>query len=539
MVLPRAPGALVYASSTGCPPPRSADSRWRSCWLCCSPSCWWPGCGSAATPNTCRASCATRSCTTTRTSRSKKRCRRIARDYYRPVQSSTLDNGSIAGAVASLNDRFSHYLAPKEFGEFNAPPHFAGIGVVVDPLPKGLLIGRVFDSSPASRAGLKPGELIVGVDGRTLDRREPDKATEMIKGPPGTDVKLQVESRKAPHGGTAHGADHARDHLRAGRRLGDENGRRQEARRGRARDLQPRRARRSARGRRTRSARRRAGDRARPARQRRRPGRRGAADREHLHREGHDRLHARAHPALADADARSAARSPASIPMVVLVDSNTASAAEIVTAALQDHRRATVVGTHTFGKGVFQEEEPLSNGGALDITVGEYFTPNGRNLGGGGVKQGAGITPEVQGRKGRRRAARARRRAGNAARRKSGEPPGPREPMVAVLAAAGASWWPSRCSSRGRGWIAGRCAQAASWSARAGLAARAAGARATATSCSCVAAGAAAPRRGCVRRIGRPDVARDVIEALMLERGLRARVQPHGRARGRRGRRAA
>ena len=81
--------------------------------------------------------------------------------------------------------------------------------------------------------------------------------------------------------------------------------------------------------------------------------------------------------------------------MVVLVDGNTASASEIVTAALQDHHRATVVGTHTFGKGVFQEEEPLSNGGALDITVGEYFTPNGRNLGGGGVKQGAGVTPEV------------------------------------------------------------------------------------------------------------------------------------------------
>ncbi len=84
-----------------------------------------------------------------------------------------------------------------------------------------------------------------------------------------------------------------------------------------------------------------------------------------------------------------------SIPVVVLVDGNTASASEIVTAALQDHRRATVVGVHTFGKGVFQEDEPLSNGGALDITVGEYFTPNGRNLGGGGVKQGAGVIPEV------------------------------------------------------------------------------------------------------------------------------------------------
>ena len=86
---------------------------------------------------------------------------------------------------------------------------------------------------------------------------------------------------------------------------------------------------------------------------------------------------------------------PTSVPVVVLVDQNTASAAEIVTAALQDHKRATVVGTHTFGKGVFQEEQALSNGGALDITVGEYFTPNGRNLGGGGVKEGAGIQPEV------------------------------------------------------------------------------------------------------------------------------------------------
>jgi carboxyl-terminal processing protease len=53
------------------------------------------------------------------------------------------------------------------------------------------------------------------------------------------------------------------------------------------------------------------------------------------------------------------------------------------------------VGTHTFGKGVFQEEEPLSNGGALDITVGEYFTPTGRNLGGGGIRQGGGVVPDV------------------------------------------------------------------------------------------------------------------------------------------------
>jgi carboxyl-terminal processing protease len=83
-------------------------------------------------------------------------------------------------------------------------------------------------------------------------------------------------------------------------------------------------------------------------------------------------------------------------PVVVLVNRESASASEIVTGALQDRDRAEVVGTRTFGKGVFQEIRRLSNGGALDITVGEYYTPKGRNLGGGGVKQGVGIQPDVK-----------------------------------------------------------------------------------------------------------------------------------------------
>ena len=83
-------------------------------------------------------------------------------------------------------------------------------------------------------------------------------------------------------------------------------------------------------------------------------------------------------------------------PLVVLVDKGTASASEIVTGALQDRHRAKVVGTQTFGKGVFQEVIELSNGGALDITAGQYFTPNGRNLGGKGVSTGSGIQPDVK-----------------------------------------------------------------------------------------------------------------------------------------------
>ena len=87
---------------------------------------------------------------------------------------------------------------------------------------------------------------------------------------------------------------------------------------------------------------------------------------------------------------------PASVPVAVLVNRQSASASEIVTGALQDRKRATVVGTRTFGKGVFQEIEQLSNGGALDITVGEYFLPSGRNIGGGGVAKGDGIAPDVK-----------------------------------------------------------------------------------------------------------------------------------------------
>ncbi|HYM45122.1 MAG TPA: S41 family peptidase [Solirubrobacteraceae bacterium] len=316
----------------------------------------------------------------------------IAGDYYRPVTPSKLADSSIAGAVASLDDRFSHYLSPREFRAFDTPPSFTGIGVQVQASKRGLSIERVFDSSPAARAGLQAGEAIVAVNGRSIAGMSQEASRALIVGPPGTEVTLSIE-RHAGRGarsvkltratisepvvasatrtvrGTklgvvalatfsfgAHGEvrEAVEQELRAGARgivldlRGNGGGLVEEAQqvasifvergvivttRGRTQPTQ------------TLSA---VGDAIEPRFQ-----------------------------------------------MVVLVDGNTASASEIVTAALQDHHRATVVGAHTFGKGVFQEEMPLSNGGALDITVGEYFTPSGRNLGGGGIKQGAGVTPEV------------------------------------------------------------------------------------------------------------------------------------------------
>jgi carboxyl-terminal processing protease len=319
---------------------------------------------------------------------------RIASDYYRPISKGRLADTSIAGAVTSLGDRFSHYLSPQEFREFNQPPSFTGIGVAVGPDRRGLVIARVFNSSPASGARLRAGEVIVAVNGRKLEGLSADAAIALIKGPPGTSVVLGILEQRAGHAVTrtvtltratiSEPVVASDTRSVRGRKLGvvalatfspGAHGEVREAVEGELRG-----------------------------------GARGIvldlrANGGGLVEEA--RLIAsifiakgavvttrgRTQPSetlMAAGDAISS-----SIPVVVLVDSNTASASEIVAAALQDHHRATVIGTHTFGKGVFQEEEPLSNGGALDITVGEYFTPNGRNLGGGGVKQGAGITPEV------------------------------------------------------------------------------------------------------------------------------------------------
>jgi carboxyl-terminal processing protease len=316
----------------------------------------------------------------------------IERDYYRPVDGTGLLNSSLDAAVASLHDRFSNYFSPKDYHAFTESTDgaFTGVGMTVEKSPRGLKVISVFDDTPAKRGGLKPGDIITAVDGKSLAGRSSDEATTQIKGPVGTTVALTlrrdgtnrvvrlerqrvrvpvVNSSMKRAGGDpvayvhlssftsgAHGevGSAVRGLLKRGAKgvvldLRDNGG-------GLLNEavlvssiFLPDGKIVSTRGR------------ARP---------------EHTY------------------DATGGAIST-KIPVTVLVNGQTASASEIVTGALQDRKRATVVGTRTFGKGVFQEVEQLSNGGALDITVGEYFLPSGRNLGGGGVKRGSGITPDV------------------------------------------------------------------------------------------------------------------------------------------------
>jgi carboxyl-terminal processing protease len=77
---------------------------------------------------------------------------------------------------------------------------------------------------------------------------------------------------------------------------------------------------------------------------------------------------------------RSSNRNPETVPVVVLVDGDTASAAEVIAGALQDNDRAVIVGEKTFGKGLVQSVLDLPSGGGLTLTTGRYFTPSGRSL---------------------------------------------------------------------------------------------------------------------------------------------------------------
>jgi carboxyl-terminal processing protease len=81
--------------------------------------------------------------------------------------------------------------------------------------------------------------------------------------------------------------------------------------------------------------------------------------------------------------------------MAVLVNGGSASGSEIVTGALQDHKRAVIIGSETFGKGSVQSVIPLDDGSALRLTVAKYYTPSGRSIHRDEKTKKGGITPDI------------------------------------------------------------------------------------------------------------------------------------------------
>jgi carboxyl-terminal processing protease len=311
----------------------------------------------------------------------------IEDNFYRSVPERRLRDASLRGMVRSLRSRFSHYFTPEENKLFreSASGQFSGVGMSVVERPRGLLVAGVFKDSPAQRAGIRPGDVITAVNGRSIAGKSSEVSTARIKGKPGTYVRLEI---RRP------------------------NGRKREVRVKRARIRVPAvdGVLRRADGRKvgvialtTFSS----GAHGELVTELRRLERRGAQgfvldlranggglldeavlvasafvpDGTVVTTDGRTRPR-RVLEATGDVATRK--------PVVVLTDRGTASASEIVTAALKERLHDPVVGLRTFGKGVFGQIFNLSNGGALDLVVGNYYTPSGRNL------NGRGIRPDVR-----------------------------------------------------------------------------------------------------------------------------------------------
>ena len=316
---------------------------------------------------------------------------KIENSFYKPVDAERLRQRSLKGTVEALDDPFSQYLPPDEAQQFvqAVEGEFEGVGMTVDEDRRGLQVLNSFPGSPARKAGIRKGDLITAVNGRPLAGVDSRVATGRIKGPAGTSVKLEVTTgRGKPR---TVGVERAKIDIplvesslreRGGKKLGVV--RLASYSKGAHGEMRA------------------AIDRLRN---------RGAEgivldlrgngggllkeavlvssqfieDGEIVSVRGRTRSN-RTEDAEGDAIDED-------IAVVVLVDGGSASASEITAGALRDRGRASLVGQRTFGKGLVQEVEPLSNGGVLDLTVANYYLPSGKT-----IPLRKGLKPQVEAR---------------------------------------------------------------------------------------------------------------------------------------------
>lgn len=313
---------------------------------------------------------------------------RIKSDYVETVDDKTLLEYAIRGMLSGL-DPHSTYLDADEYQELRigTSGHFGGLGIQVGMEDGFVKVISPIDDTPAFNAGLKAGDLIIRLDETSVKGMTLNDAVKIMRGKPGTDIELtvvregedkpleftvtrdiinvkSVKSRMLdPDFGyvriTNFQSKTARDLLDAINKLKEEN---ENDLRGLVLDL------------------------------RNNPGGvlNAAADVSDLfinkgklvYTEGrvenaHFEFNAKPGDVLDGA------------PVVVLINGGSASASEIVAGALQDHHRAVVMGSKSFGKGSVQTIQELRSGGAVKITTARYFTPSGRSI------QGEGITPDI------------------------------------------------------------------------------------------------------------------------------------------------
>ncbi|MCL5038574.1 MAG: S41 family peptidase [Firmicutes bacterium] len=299
------------------------------------------------------------------------------------VSLQSLWDGALKGLVGALGDPYSIYMDSKTYRDFQTSlaGSFSGIGIYIEMKDGWVTVLAPIKGSPAEGAGLQAGDVITAVDGQSLEGKSLEAAQSLIRGEPGTQVTLTIRrlgekdlltrvvqrarisipnlEGKLIDGNIAYiqvfsfSEGVTRDfkvtldfYVQKGAKalvldLRDNPGGLLSEAMEMGQDLLP----------------------AGPIVQI--VGR--AAEKEVLSGNGPGR----------------------SLPIAVLVNERSASAAEIVAGALQDRKAAVLVGTRTFGKGTVQSVAQLENGGALKLTTARYLTPTGRSI------QGVGLEPDV------------------------------------------------------------------------------------------------------------------------------------------------
>jgi len=311
---------------------------------------------------------------------------RIRSAYVEEVDDETLFGYAIQGMLRSL-DPHSTYLQPKDFDDLqeNTSGEFGGLGIEIGQQDGLILVVSPIDDTPAQRAGIQPGDLIVTLDGQSVMGMSIADAVDTMRGEPGSAILLEVRrqgeaellefelERAVVKVASVRGKMLSNDigYLRitqfqshTGQELVKELKEWQEqgSLNGIVLDL------------------------------RNNPGGVLGAAVDVSNAFINDGVIVYTEGRAADSELRYKATletAATDIPMVVLINGGSASASEIVAGALQDHHRAIILGTRSFGKGSVQSVLPLANDKAVKLTTARYFTPNGRSI------QAQGIEPDI------------------------------------------------------------------------------------------------------------------------------------------------
>ncbi|WP_212630886.1 S41 family peptidase [Pseudomonas sp. KB-10] len=314
---------------------------------------------------------------------------RIKAAYVEPVSDKTLLENAIKGMLSNL-DPHSAYLEPEAFAELqeSTSGEFGGLGIEVGMEDGFVKVVSPIDDTPASKAGIQPGDLIVKIDGQPTKGLSMMEAVEKMRGKAGSKIELtlvrdggrpfdltltraviKVRSVKSQMLEDGYGylrisqfqVNTGEEVGKALTKLRQENGNKKL--RGLVMDL------------------------------RNNPGgvlQAAVEVADHFLKSG---LIVYTEGRLPNSELRfnaDPADASEGVPLVVLINGGSASASEIVAGALQDHKRAVLMGTDSFGKGSVQTVLPLNNDRALKLTTALYFTPNGRSI------QAQGIVPDIE-----------------------------------------------------------------------------------------------------------------------------------------------